>query len=56
VFEINPVTHHAGRINTHSRSEKAAWVPPRSVKLLDQVRERIRYLCYGPQAVRADVY
>ncbi len=31
------------------------WVPPRSVKLLDQVRERVRYLLYSLKTQKAYV-
>jgi integrase len=56
VFEINPVTHHTGCINRYNRSDKPDWVPPRSVKLLDQVRERVRYLHYSLQTEKVCVY
>ena len=36
-------------MNRHNRSEKPDWVPPRSVKLPDQVCERIRYLNHSIQ-------
>jgi hypothetical protein len=44
VFEINPAMHRSGCVNRYNRSDKLDWVPPRSVKLLGQVRERVRYL------------
>jgi hypothetical protein len=56
VFEINPVNHHAVCMNRYNRSHKPDWVPPRSVKLLDQVRERVRYLHYSLQTEKAYVY
>ncbi len=56
VFEINPVAQHTGYMYMYSRSYKIVWVPPRSVKLLDQVRERVRYLHYSLQTDRAYVY
>ena len=34
-------------MNRFNRSDKPDWVPPRSIKLLDQVRERVRYLHYS---------
>ena len=40
----------------YNKSDKPDWVPPRSVKLLDQVRERIRYLHYSLQTEKAYVY
>jgi integron integrase len=40
----------------NNRSDKPDWVPPRSVKLLDQVRERVRYLHYSLQTEKAYVY
>ena len=43
-------------MNRYNRSDKPDWVPPRSVKLLDQVRERIRYLHYSLQTEKAYVY
>ena len=43
-------------MNRHDRSDKPDWVPPRSVKLLDQVRERVRYLHYSPQTEKANIY
>ena len=56
VFEINPITHGIGCVNRYQRSDKPDRVPPRSVKLLDQVRERIRYLHYSLQTEKAYVY
>ena len=43
-------------MNRYNRSVKPDWVPPRSVKLLDQVRERVRYLHYSLQTEKAYVY
>ncbi len=43
-------------MNRYNRSDKPDWVPPRSVKLLDQVRERVRYLHYSLQTEKAYVY
>lgn len=56
VSEINAVAHHAGCMNRHKRSDKPDWVPPRSVKLLDQVRERARYLHHTLHSEKAYVY
>lgn len=56
MFGINPVAHHVGCMNRYNRSDKPDWVPPRSVKLLDQVRERVRYLHYSLQTEKAYVY
>ena len=56
MFEINPVTHHSGCINRYVGSDEPDWVPPRSIKLLDQVRERVRYLHYSLQTEKACVY
>jgi hypothetical protein len=43
-------------MNRHNRSDKPDWVPPRSNRLLDQVRERVRYLHYSLQTEKAYVY
>lgn len=43
-------------MNRYNRSDKPDWVLPRSVKLLDQVRERVRYLHYSLQTEKAYVY
>lgn len=43
-------------MNRHRKADKPDWVPPRSVKLLDQVRERVRYLRYSLQTEKAYVY
>lgn len=43
-------------MNRNNRSDTPDWVPPRSVKLLDQVRERVRYLHYSLQTEKAHVY
>ncbi len=43
-------------MNRYNRSDKPDWIPPRSVKLLDQVRERVRYLHYSLQTEKAYVY
>jgi integron integrase len=40
----------------NNRSDKPDWVPPRSARLLDQVRERVRYLHYSLQTEKAYVY
>lgn len=56
VFEINPVAHHAGCMSRHNRFDKPDWVPSQSIKLLDQVRERFRYLRYSLQTEKAYVY
>ncbi len=56
VFEINSVTHPAGCRNRYTRFDKPDWVPPRSVELLHQVRERVRYLHCSLQTEKAYVY
>jgi integron integrase len=43
-------------MNRFNRSDKPDWVPLRSVKLLDQVRERVRYLHYSLQTEKVYVY
>jgi integron integrase len=43
-------------MNRFNRSDKPDWVPPRSAKLLDQVRERVRYLHYSLQTEKVYVY
>lgn len=43
-------------MNRLNRSDKPDWVRPRSVKLLDQVRERVRYLHYSLQTEKVYVY
>ena len=43
-------------MNRFNRSDKPDWVPPRSSRLLDQVRERIRYLHYSLQTEKVYVY
>lgn len=43
-------------MDRHNRTDKPDWAPPRSVKLLDQVRERVRYLRYSLQTEKAYVY
>ena len=43
-------------MNRYNRSDKPDWVPPRSNRLLDQVRERVRYLHYSLQTEKACVY
>lgn len=43
-------------MSRYSRSDKPDWVPPQPVKLLDQVRERVHYLCYSLQTEKAYVY
>lgn len=43
-------------MNRFNRSDKPDWVPPRSARLLDQVRERVRYLHYSLQTEKVYVY
>jgi len=43
-------------MNRFNRSDKPDWVPPRSIKLLDQVRKRVRYLHYSLQTEKVYVY
>lgn len=43
-------------MNRYNRLDKPDWVPPRSNRLLDQVRERVRYLHYSLQTEKAYVY
>ena len=43
-------------MNRRNRSDKPDWVPPRSNRLLGQVRERVRYLHYSLQTEKAYVY
>lgn len=43
-------------MNRYNRFDKPDWVPPRSSRLLDQVRERVRYLHYSLQTEKAYVY
>ena len=43
-------------MNRFNKSDKPDWVPPRSIELLDQVRERIRYLHVSLQAEKVCVY
>ena len=43
-------------MNRFNKSDKPDWIPPRSIKLLDQVRERIRYLHYSLQTGEDHVY
>ncbi|GAA6141868.1 integron integrase [Hydrogenophaga sp. 5NK40-0174] len=40
----------------YNKSDKPDWTPPRSNRLLDQVRERVRYLHYSLQTEKAYVY
>lgn len=56
VFGINPITHQTVCANRHYRSDKPDWAPSRSIHLLDQVRERVRYLHYSLQTEKACVY
>jgi hypothetical protein len=56
LFEIKPVAHHAGSMHRLNRSDKPDWIPPRSAKLLDQVRERVRYLHDSLQTEKVCVY
>ncbi len=55
-FEIKPVTHHTGCMNRCNKSGEPDWVPTRSVNLLNQVRERVRYLHDSLQTEKAYVY
>jgi hypothetical protein len=43
-------------MNRYDRFDKPDWVPPRSVKLLNQVHERVRYLHCSLQTEKAYVY
>ena len=43
-------------MNRYNRSDKPDWVPPRSIKLLDQMRERVRYLHCSLQTEKVYVY
>ena len=43
-------------MNRFNKSDKPDWVPPRSIELLDQVRERIRYLHDSLQTEKVYVY
>lgn len=43
-------------MNRYKRTDKPDWTPPRSQRLLDQVRERIRYLHYSLQTEKAYVH
>ena len=43
-------------MNRFNRSDKPNWVPPRSAKLLDQVRERVRYTHHSLQTEKVYVY
>lgn len=43
-------------MNRLNRSDKPYWVPPRSIKLLDQVRERIRYPHHSLHMEKVYVY
>ena len=43
-------------MNRFNRSDKPDWVPPRSAKLLDQVRERVRYTHHSLQTEKVYVY
>lgn len=56
MFEIIAVDHHTVCMNRFNRSDKPDWVPPRSSRLLDQVRERIRYLHYSLQTEKVYVH
>lgn len=56
VIEINHVAHHAGYMNTHNSLDNPDRVPPRSVKLFDQMRERVRYLRDSLQTEKGCVY
>jgi len=39
MFEINPVLQLSECVSRHKKSDKPAWVPPRPIRLLDQVHE-----------------
>ena len=56
MFEIKPVPHQSEYKNRFNKSDKPDWVPPRSIELLDQVRERIRYLHDSLQTEKVYVY
>ena len=43
-------------MNRFNRSDNPDWVPPRSARLLDQVRERVRYLHHSLQTEKVYVY
>ncbi len=43
-------------MNRHNRAKKPDWVSRRYFKLLDHMRERVRYLHYSPQTEKACVY
>jgi len=43
-------------MNSYNSSDKPDWVPPRSVQLLDQVRERICYPHDSLQTEKAYVH
>lgn len=43
-------------MNRLNRSDKPDWVPPSSARLLDQVRERVRYLLYSLPTEMVYVY
>lgn len=53
VFEIKLAMHHTGGKSRRKRPDNPDWLPPRSIKLLDQVRERVYYLRYGLQTEKA---
>jgi hypothetical protein len=42
-------------MNRYDRTDKPDWAPPWSVELMDQVRERVRYLHYSLQSEKACV-
>jgi hypothetical protein len=37
-------------MNRFNRSDKPDWIPPRSTKLLEHVRERVSYLHHSLQS------
>lgn len=43
-------------MNRHNGSDESDWIPPRSSRLLDQVRERVRYLRQSLQTEKVYVY
>lgn len=44
------------RMHRYNKTDKPDWTPPRSQRLLDQVRERIRYLHYSLQTEKVYVH
>jgi hypothetical protein len=43
-------------MDRYTKSDRPDWVPPRSVKRLDQVREQVRYLHCSLATEKVDVY